>query len=59
MLSPKIDSLHNVFEEHKIDIALITESWLKDGNMLDRDIIDLEHGRDLKIVYKNRPKKNG
>ena len=56
-LSPKINSLHTMFEEHDLDIALITESWLKDGSVLDRDVIDLEYGTDLKILYKNRPKR--
>ena len=55
-LSPKIMSLHSCFEEHELDFALITESWLKDGQTLDRDVIDLEHGSNLKIIYKNRPK---
>ena len=55
-LSPKIESLHNMFSEHQIDIALITESWLSDGTVLDRDIVDLELGTGLKIIYKNRPK---
>ena len=35
----------------------MTESWLKDGAILDRDITDLEYGTNLKIVYKNRPRK--
>ena len=56
-LSPKIDSLQNVFTEHEVDVAFITESWLKDGQVVDRDVIDLEYGTDLKIVYKNRTKK--
>lgn len=56
-LAPKILSLHDYFEEHDIDIAMITESWLKDGEILDRDVIDLEHGSGLQIIYKNRPKK--
>ena len=56
-LSPKIESLHTMFEEHCLDVAMITESWLKDGKILDRDIIDLEYGTDLKIIYKNRPKR--
>ena len=55
-LSPKIESLHDQFAHHDIDVALITESWLKDGSVLDRDIIDLEYGTNLKILYKNRPK---
>ena len=57
-LSPKIESLQNNFEAYGLDVALVTESWLKDGKTLDRDIIDLEYGTDLKIVYKNRPRKN-
>ena len=55
-LSPKIESLHNTFEAHMVDVALITESWLKDGSVLDGDVCDLEHGTGLKIIYKNRPK---
>ena len=55
-LSPKISSLHTYFLEMQLDFAMITESWLKDGQVLDRDVIDLEWGTDLKIIYKNRPK---
>ena len=56
-LSPKIASLHTAFDEHKLDFAIITESWLKDGSVLERDVIDLEYGTRLKILYKNRPSK--
>ena len=55
-LSPKISSLITCFREHGLDFAMVTESWLKDGEVLDRDVIDLEWGTDLKIIYKNRPK---
>ena len=55
-LSPKIDSLHTMFDEHNLDFAMITESWLKDGQVLNRDVIDLEFGTDKKIIYRNRPK---
>ena len=55
-LAPKIDSLHNHFVELNVDIALVTESWLADGEVLDRDIVDLENAMNLKIIYKNRPK---
>ena len=34
---------------------MITESWLKDGAVLNRDVIDMEYGTNLKIIYKNRP----
>ena len=55
-LSPKISSLITCFHEHNLDFAMVTESWLKDGEVLDKDVIDLEWGTDLKIIYKNRPK---
>ena len=56
-LAPKISSLLTMFDELGLHFALITESWLKDGAILDRDIIDLEHGSDLGILYRNRPKR--
>ena len=56
-LAPKIDSLLNNFDAHDLDLALVTESWLHESQVLERDIIDLEYGSDLKIIYKNRPKK--
>ena len=56
-LAPKINSLQTYFDELDISIACVTESWLKDGQMLDRDIIDLEHGTGLKILYRNRPRR--
>ena len=40
-----------------MDFALITESWLKDGGVLDKDVVDLEYGTGLKIIYRNRPKR--
>ena len=56
-LSPKIESLQNNFETHELDFALVTESWLNDGETLNKDVIDLEHGTGLKILYKNRPRR--
>ena len=54
-LSPKILSLITMFSELQLHFAVVTESWLNDGETLDRDVIDLEYGTDLKILYKNRP----
>lgn len=54
-LAPKIRSLISMFDELDLHFAIITESWLKDGQTLDRDVIDLEYGSELKIIYKNRP----
>lgn len=56
-LSLKTESLQNNFTEHELDLALVTESWLKDSGVLDRDIINLEYGTNHKILYKNRPKR--
>lgn len=56
-LAPKIRSLITMFDEMKLHFALVTESWLRESELFDRDIIDLEHGSDLKIIYKNRPQK--
>ena len=56
-LAPKILSLISMFEENSLHFAAISESWLKDGETLDRDVIDLEHGSDLGIIYKNRPQR--
>ena len=54
-LTPKISSLITAFDEHDIDFAMITESWLQESRILAQDIVDLEHGTGLKIIYKNRP----
>ena len=47
-----------MFESYHLDVALVTESWLRDSQVLDADVADLEHGTGLKIIYKNRPKRN-
>ena len=44
-----------MFDEIGLDLALVMESWLKDNQVLARDVIDLEFGTNLKIIYKNRP----
>ena len=56
-LSPKIESLQNYFEAHDLHVAMVSESWLRDGKTLNKDVIDLEYGSDLKIIYRNRPAK--
>lgn len=58
-LSPKIQFLLTTCNEHDIDLAFVSESWLRDGNTLDRDVIDLEYGSGMQIIYKNRPKRSG
>ena len=56
-LAPKIESLITTFEELDVAVGIVTESWLKDSKELDRDLKDLELGRSIKLIYKNRTKK--
>ena len=53
-LSPKIQSLIMTIEECECDFAVITESWLVDGSTIEEDVIHLEHGTGLGLLYKNR-----
>ena len=53
-LCPKIDSLIACFEELDADIAVVTETWFKDGRKLDDDLSDLELGAGLACVTLNR-----
>ena len=57
-LSPKIASLIDFIEEMSISAGIITESWLRDGPELENDLLDLEKGTSLKMVYKNRGRKS-
>ena len=53
-LCPKIDSLVTCFTELEVDLAVITETWLKDGPQLDTDLDDLDKGAGLKTITLNR-----
>ena len=54
-LCPKIDSLIDCFEELGVDVAVVTETWLKDGPALEQDLQDLELGAGIKALTLNRP----
>ena len=54
-LCPKIGSLNNCFEELDLSFSVVTETWLSDGVLLDRDKDDLEHGAGLGLLHRNRP----
>ena len=54
-LCPKIESLLDCFEEMNASVGIVTETWLSDGQSLDDDLADLEHGAGLKFLVKNRP----
>ena len=53
-LCPKINSFLDCCEEMKASISIITETWLSDGQSLDDDLQDLEHGAGIKFLVKNR-----
>ena len=57
-LCPKINSLLDCFEEMNVDVAVVTETWLSDGESLQDDISDLSHGAGLGMICKNRPVNN-
>ena len=53
-LCPKINSLLDCFEELKGDVAVVTETWLADGEGLEEDADDLVQCADLGMLYENR-----
>ena len=42
------------FSELEVDIAVVTETWLRDGLALDEDLRDLELGAGLGALVLNR-----
>ena len=53
-LCPKIHSLVDCFSELRTDIAIITETWLTSGVLLDEDIEDLRLGAGIGLLVRNR-----
>ena len=53
-LCPKIDSLIDCFNELDVTLGVVTETWLADGDGLDRDIQDLTRGAGLGMICLNR-----
>ena len=53
-LCPKIESLIDCFEELDVTLGVVTETWLADGESLDRDVEDLAKGAGLGMVCLNR-----
>lgn len=56
-LAPKFASLIDLYKEIDTTFGIITESWLCDGEILEKDLLDLEKGTSLKMIYKNRTSK--
>ena len=53
-LCPKIESLIDCMEEMEGTVGIITETWLADGESLERDIQDLAKGAGLGMICRNR-----
>ena len=54
-LCPKINSLIDTIDKLDAAVAVITETWLSDGDTLEEDRQDLLLGAGISILYKNRP----
>ena len=53
-LCPKIDSMIDCFNEMKSLVGIITETWLADGESLQKDIADLSAGAGISLICRNR-----
>ena len=58
-LASKADSLVENFCELDLGFMLVTESWLKKGVTLPRNLTDLEHAENLKLIHKSRKSRRG
>ena len=53
-LVPKLESLSDHLHESKVQLAMLTETWLQDGKKLDDFLAKLEHGYSLSMLTRNR-----
>ena len=53
-LCPKIGSLIDCFQDLSAAIGVVTETWLTDGDTLDKEVEDLVLGTGLQMIYRNR-----
>ena len=54
-LCPKITSLIDCINEMRATIAVVTETWPANGELLDKDTADLAYGAGLGLLCRNRP----
>ena len=59
LLNNKIESLIEVFDEYDLSIALLSETWFKNGPNLHREITDLSHGENIGMIARNRCGRGG
>ena len=53
-LCPKIGSLIDCFTELAAGVGIISETWLTDGDSLEKEVEDLVLGTGLQMIYRNR-----
>ena len=58
-LSPKIDSLVDMFDTLGIDFAAISETWLEDNERFMKNVRTLENKENLIIISRNRKARGG
>ena len=53
-LRPKIESLLDILEEVDTSVAVVTETWMQDGERMLQEVMDLSLGAGVGILYRNR-----
>ena len=53
-ICPKVGSFIDCYKEMDACLAVITETWLRDGQQLEDDVDDLLHGAGVGLITKNR-----
>ena len=53
-LTPKIDSLLDMFGEMQLSFAAISETWFKGGRQLEGELSDIEQAAGIKFLCRNR-----
>ena len=51
---PKNRLLDRLFQKLEVDIAVVTETWLKVERDFDKDLLDLKHGVGISALTLNR-----
>ena len=53
-LNNKIGSLIDVFDEHNVSIAILSETWFRSGGALEEEMRELEDGENIAVIARNR-----